>query len=147
MNANKFIYQLFRSELPFPTYPISHCIHVRDVAKAHLSALRATPVRGQKKRLILNAGQLDWVEAIEYLQKQRPAIASRLPDVAMGYKTNPCQYEVDSTFSDKILGLEYTSIMEILLEVVDYLLEWERDKESAALTDPDDTIVEVVDEA
>ncbi|KAJ2983910.1 hypothetical protein NQ176_g344 [Zarea fungicola] len=135
MNANKFIYQLIQHDLEFPTYSIPHCCHVRDVAKAHVRALTAPSINGVKKRFILCAGLLDWAEAIHFLQESRPAISTRLPDPALAHRTPLARYKVDTTLSDRLLGVRPISPKDILLEVIDYLLEWEKDKNESDLTD------------
>jgi nucleoside-diphosphate-sugar epimerase len=86
-------------------------VHVADVARAHVAALRVglldPPLR--RKRVLLVAGYVLWPEVVAHLSEAMPAIRERLPSLAGG----PGQRQVSSSFARfetrnarEILGIE-----------------------------------------
>ncbi|KAJ8088001.1 methylglyoxal reductase (NADPH-dependent) gre2 [Marasmius tenuissimus] len=128
LNGNKFIYELFQKDVKFPSWPVTTIAHNRDVAKVHVACLTAPPLpKGQKKRFIVCCGKMTWVDAINYLKEQRPDIASRLPDTSLAQPQS--QYDLDVSLTETVLGFkasDYVPWKVMLLEVVDWLLEWEK---------------------
>ncbi len=85
LNANILTYSLISGEPERPLLsmqlPPFYC-DVRDVARAHVKALtldRFEPP--EKKRFLVSGGHFTWKEAVEYLEKSRPDLKSRLPPV------------------------------------------------------------------
>jgi nucleoside-diphosphate-sugar epimerase len=132
LNANKFIYELFQKRVTFPTYPMIQLAHNRDVAKTHVAALTAPrlPSR-EKKRLIVVSQKMTWLDAVKLLSEQRPALASRLPDPKNAHGALESRFELDTQLTQSVLGIRESDCISwetTLLEVVDWLMEWEKDK-------------------
>jgi len=129
-NGNKFIYQFIKTkDRYFPPVPMTAVIHNRDNARAHVRSLAAPPLpKGEKKRLITTAGYMPWDEAVEYIKEKRPELKDRLPD--MSKITLPAEHFVlDNKLTEKVLGMKSSDMIqwrEILLESLDFLLEWEK---------------------
>ncbi|KAL0563103.1 hypothetical protein V5O48_018973, partial [Marasmius crinis-equi] len=130
LNGNKFIYEIFQKDIKFPSWPVTTIAHNRDVPKVHVACLTAPRLpKGseQKKRFIVCCGKMTWVDAINYLREERPGIASRLPDTSLAQPQS--QYDLDTSLTETVLGYkesDYIPWKAMLLEVVDWLLEWEK---------------------
>lgn len=65
-------------------------VHVADVARAHVAALRIGPLDPpqlplrKRKRVLLVAGYVLWPEVVAHLSEAMPAIQERLPSLAGG---------------------------------------------------------------
>lgn len=93
--------------VPQDELPVS--VDVRDVARAHVLALRAPPTSEVgRKRFPLTGPSLTWVDTVIHLRKVMPEIADRFPKVAKGAEFSdpiPCP-TVDTTRAKNILGLD-----------------------------------------
>ncbi|KAK0442330.1 NAD-P-binding protein [Armillaria borealis] len=84
LGSNRMVYSLVSGESgrPLPLQLPSCYCDVRDVARAHVKALTLDPVETpEKKRFLVSGGHFTWKEAVEYLEKSRPDLKSRLPSV------------------------------------------------------------------
>ncbi|KAI9447133.1 NAD-P-binding protein [Lactarius psammicola] len=61
-------------------------VHVADVARAHVAALRVGPLDPprRRKRVLLVAGYVLWPEVVAHLSEAMPGIRERLPSLAGG---------------------------------------------------------------
>ncbi|KAJ7699485.1 hypothetical protein B0H16DRAFT_783730 [Mycena metata] len=139
LNANKFLYQFLHKDVTYPTVDV---VHNYDVARAHVLALTAPVLpKGEKKRFIVSAGKMTWVDAIQFLSDpeivakftaQGHDIVARLPDIStVGTQS---QFGLDASLTETALGMkpaEYITWKEILLEVVPNLLDWEKEHPEA----------------
>jgi nucleoside-diphosphate-sugar epimerase len=106
-------------------------VHVADVARAHVSALRVGPLNPlqRRKRVLLVAGYVLWPEVVEHLTKAMPEIRERLPSLAGG----PGPRQVSSSFARfetrnarEILGIEeYKGWNEAIVDAVKDMLKVE----------------------
>ncbi|KAF8066905.1 hypothetical protein FPV67DRAFT_1214771 [Lyophyllum atratum] len=91
LGSNRLIYSLISGKpgrrLP-PQLPPLFC-DVRDVARAHVSALRVsgTPPSGRVlKRYLISGGAFTWKQAVEHLAQARPELRGRLPGTERAWK-------------------------------------------------------------
>lgn len=72
------MYCLLEGKTPPPLPPL-FC-DVRDVARAHVAALKVPPKSPvQEKRILVSGGIMPWEEVTQHLVKTRPELAVRLP--------------------------------------------------------------------
>ena len=84
--TNQYIYGLIAGapDRPISGYdpalraPPLH-VDVRDVARAHVLALKAPPSADEPKRFIVSSSRFTWKEAIEFIAQARPELKERLP--------------------------------------------------------------------
>ena len=84
-------------------------IDVRDVAKAHILALKAPPSsKVGQKRLLITGPSLTWVDSVIHLRKVMPELSDRLPRVAEGAESKEplVAPTVDTTRAKAVLGIE-----------------------------------------
>ncbi|KAH9048918.1 hypothetical protein EDB84DRAFT_1556578 [Lactarius hengduanensis] len=85
-------------------------VHVADVARAHVAALRVGPLDPprRRKRVLLVAGYVLWPEVVAHLSEAMPEIRERLPSLAGG--PGPRQVSSFARFETRnareILGIE-----------------------------------------
>ncbi|KAH9053174.1 hypothetical protein EDB87DRAFT_287706 [Lactarius vividus] len=85
-------------------------VHVADVARAHVAALRVGPLNPprRRKRVLLVAGYVLWHDVVAHLSEAMPEIRERLPSVAGG--PGPRQVSSFARFETRnardILGIE-----------------------------------------
>lgn len=105
-------------------------IDVRDVARAHILALRAPPTSevGQK-RLMITGPSLTWVDSVIHLHKAMPELADRLPKVAEGAESKEplIAPSVDTARVKAVLGIdEFIDWRKTAEDTVKSLLEVEK---------------------
>ncbi|KAK0447846.1 NAD-P-binding protein [Desarmillaria tabescens] len=110
LGANRMIYSLISGESgrPLPVQlPPFYC-DVRDVARAHVKALTLNRFEPpEKKRFLVSGGHFTWKEAVEYLEKSRPDLKSRLPSVTGSSSELPGKLSsIDVTRARDILHME-----------------------------------------
>ncbi|KLO19163.1 NAD(P)-binding protein [Schizopora paradoxa] len=86
--------------MPFFLYTID----VRDVAKAHVLALKA-PLEKEvgRKRIVIAGKPISWLDAVEHLRATRPDLAGRLPDTSKASRRPIAS--VDLSRAESVLGL------------------------------------------
>jgi len=107
-------------------------VDVRDVARAHVLALKVPP-SDEAKRFVVSSSNFTWVEAIAFIAQARPELKGRLP-VITG-KEPPVQpfVTLDTSTTEAVLGLkDYVKWQDTILDTIDDLLRIE--KELAAAT-------------
>ncbi len=110
LGVNRMVYSLISGESgrPLPIQlPPFYC-DVRDVARAHVKALTLDPLETpEKKRFIVSGGHFTWKEAVEYLEKNRPDLKSRLPPVTGSSSGLPGKLSsIDLTRARDVLKIE-----------------------------------------
>ncbi|OSD04728.1 NAD-P-binding protein [Trametes coccinea BRFM310] len=134
LGTNALIYQLIAGEpgrpLP-PQLPPFFC-HVRDVARAHVLALKLPKLPDsadvQDKRFIVaGRGAILWPDAVKLLLEKRPQLKDRLPTLENAPPLPGPLAKVDTTRAAEVLGMkEYVGLEETLLETIDALLQVEK---------------------
>ena len=113
---------------------VAHRMHVdvRDVARAHVLALKVPP-SDVPKRFIVSSSRFTWKEAIEFLGQARPELKGRLPVITGKEPAVPPFATIDTSATEAILGLKnYVKWQDTVLDTIDDLLRIE--KELAAVT-------------
>jgi len=100
-------------------------VDVRDVAKAHVLALKSTAKFDGNKRILTAGPHFTWKDAVIHLSAVKPELKARLPD-ASEVIDHPIA-EVDTTLAKELLGLnEWIDWKKTVDDTVDGLLELER---------------------
>ncbi len=83
-------------------------VHVADVARAHVVALRTGPLDPpRRKRVVLVAGYMLWHEVIAHLAEAMPEIKERLPSALCGSGPQAMAYaRFETKNAREILGIE-----------------------------------------
>ncbi|TFK54316.1 NAD(P)-binding protein [Heliocybe sulcata] len=132
LGTNGFIYQLIagKSGRPLPSQlpPGPTYVDVRDVARAHVAALKVPPNRElYKKRFLLTPGVMLWYDAVKHLAQARPELQDRLPALPEKLELPGPISETDVTPAKEELGIvEYVPWTKTLEDTVDWLLEAEK---------------------
>lgn len=98
---------------------------VRDVSRAHILALTKHESIGQ--RVPLFGGSFVWADAVQYLQKERPELATRLPRMDPSAPAYGPMASIDTSVAREKLGMNsFIGWQKTLLDTVDDLLEQEK---------------------
>lgn len=95
-------------------------VHVTDVARAHVAALRVGPLDPprRRKRVLLVAGYVLWPEVVAHLCEAVPEIRERLPSLAGGpglrQVSSFAQFETRN--AREILGIEEYKSWKVAIE-------------------------------
>jgi len=103
-------------------------VHVADVARAHVAALRVGPLNPpRRKRVLLVAGYILWPEVTAHLAEAMPEIRGRLPSPAGGSGPRPRTYaQFEMKNAKEILGIEgYRDWREAIEDAVKAMLRLE----------------------
>lgn len=101
-------------------------VHVTDVARAHVAALRTGPADpSRRKRVLLVAGYMLWHEVIAHLTEAMPEIKERLPSSMCGPGPQALAYaRFETRNAREILGIEeYKSWREAIEDAVKDLMK------------------------
>lgn len=113
-----------------PQAPPPLTVDVRDVARAHILALRAPPsAQVGRKRLIVSGPSMSWLDAVLHLRGALPELKARLPAVAEGAEEKaPLKtMRVDVSRAAGVLGLtEYVDWRRTAEDTAKSLLEVEK---------------------
>ena len=108
-------------------------VDVRDVARAHVLALKVPQNRDAPKRFIVSSNTFTWKEAVELLAQARPELKGRLPVVTGKEPAVPPYIRVDTSATETILGLKnYVKWEDTVLDTVDDILRVEKELAVAA---------------
>jgi nucleoside-diphosphate-sugar epimerase len=119
------IYQLISSdnkELPPQGLPLF--VDVRDVAQAHVLALKHDSVIG--KRVLLSGGPYTLYDTVKLIAEKYPELKSRLPSLDNTQPETRTISGVDTSTAENDLGLSFISYDKCLFETIDALLEKEK---------------------
>jgi len=112
------------------TAPLS--VDVRDVARAHVLALKVPP-SDEPKRFIVSSSAFTWKEAIEFIAKARPELKGRLPVVTGNEPPIPPSATLDTSATENVLGLKnYVKWQDTVLDTIDDLLRTEKEFAASA---------------
>jgi nucleoside-diphosphate-sugar epimerase len=137
--TNEYIYALIAGEpgRPVPGYdpairsPPLH-VDVRDVARAHVLALKVPP-SDAPKRFILSTSTFTWTEAIEFIAHARPELKGRLPVITGKEPVLPPSITLDTSVTGTILGQKnFVKWQDTVLDTIDDLLRIEKELGVAA---------------
>ena len=139
--TNHFIYGLLAGA---PGRPVSGydpairgpplSVDVRDVARAHVLALKVPPSADDApKRFIASSNRFTWKEAVELIAQARPELKERLP-VVTGKEPEVAPFaKLDTSTTERVLGLKsYIKWQDTVLNTVDDLLRIEKELAAAA---------------
>ncbi|KAH9969778.1 NAD-P-binding protein [Russula dissimulans] len=111
--------------------PIS--VDVRDVARAHVLALKVPPSPAETKRFILSSSRTPWTEVIEFVAKARPELKERLPVITGKEAPFGRFVRLDDSATRDVLGLEsYIKWQDTILDTLDDLLRVEKEQPTVA---------------
>ena len=103
-------------------------VDARDVARAHVLALKVPPSPDAPKRFIVSPNTFTWKEAVEFLAQARPELKGRLPVITGKEPPVAPGAILDTSASERILGLKnYVKWQDTILDTVDDLLRVERE--------------------
>ncbi|KAA1470907.1 NAD(P)-binding protein [Dentipellis sp. KUC8613] len=137
LSSNGFLYALISGPpgravaAQYPVYPAF--VHVGDLARAHVAALRTAPPReGTVQRVIVSGGAFTWADAVRHIARVRPALRARLPrlpeatEAGTEAKEGVCARLAVN--AEECLGVrEYKGWKETVEETIDDLLRVEKE--------------------
>ena len=139
--TNHFIYDLLAGP---PGRPLSGydpagfgppmSVDVRDVARAHVLALRVPPsADAAPKRFIVSSSRFTWKEAVELIAQARPELKGRLP-IVTGNEPEVAPFAIlDMSATETVLGLKNcVKWQDTVLDTIDDLLRVEKELAAAA---------------
>ena len=134
-STNQFIYGLIAGapDRPVNEYDIALrgppvSADVRDVARAHLLALKVPPSADEPKRFIVSSSRFTWKEAIELIAQARPELKGRLPVITGKEPPLPPFVIFDTSATENVLGLrDYVKWQDTVLDTIDDLLRVEKE--------------------
>jgi len=107
-------------------------VDVRDVARAHVLALKAPP-SDEVKRFVISSSRFTWVEAVEFLAQTRPELKGRLPIITGNEPPLELFAALDTSTTESVLGLkDYIKWQDTILDTVDDLLRVEKELAAAS---------------
>ncbi|KAF8271941.1 NAD-P-binding protein [Lactarius quietus] len=132
--TNRYIYGLISGA---PDRPVSGYdravrgaplnVDVRDVARAHVLALKLPP-SSTPKRFVLTTSTFTWTEAIALLAEKRPELKDRLPVVTGNEPPVGTIARMDTSKTESVLGMKsYVKWQDTVLDTVDDLLRVEKE--------------------
>ncbi|KAF9501741.1 NAD(P)-binding protein [Pleurotus eryngii] len=129
------LYRLLSPDGVYP--PNAEHIDVRDVAKAHVLALKSPPtsVVGRKRIIIASPHGLNFATLTDFLAEKRPALKDRLTKETPP-KTDRYNVPLDFARVEQVLGLkksDFYDFEDTILDTIDQLLELEAGWKSAML--------------
>jgi nucleoside-diphosphate-sugar epimerase len=103
-------------------------VDVRDVARAHVLALKVPPNRDVPKRFILSSSTFTWKEATEFLAQARPELKGRLPVITGKEPAVAPGARVDISATEAILGLKnYVKWQDTIVDAIDDMVRVEKE--------------------
>ena len=108
-------------------------VDVRDVARAHVLALKVPSSADEPKRFILSSSRFTWKEAVELIAQARPELKGRLPVITGKEPPVPPFAIFDTSATENILGLrDYVKWQDTVLDTIDDLLRVEKELATGA---------------
>ncbi|KAJ5757967.1 NAD-dependent epimerase/dehydratase [Penicillium nucicola] len=99
-------------------------VDVRDVAMAHLRAFQVSEAGGE--RFFVCSGNFTYQQFVDALRENIPEIRARVPIGNTGTGAVPSNvYTVDTSKSQKILGIQYHKLQDTVVDAARSLLELE----------------------
>jgi len=119
------IYQLIsgkNKELPPQGLPLF--VDVRDVAQAHVLALKNDSVIG--KRVLVSGGSYTLYDSVKLIAEKYPELKSRLASLDNAKPETRTISRIDTSTAENDLGLSFISYEKCLFDTIDVLLEKEK---------------------
>ncbi|XP_756121.2 putative 3-beta hydroxysteroid dehydrogenase/isomerase [Aspergillus fumigatus Af293] len=91
-------------------------VHVRDVAEAHIKALDETVPDGSK--FLLAGKRASWSDVARIVKRDYPDIGAKITEDISGEP-----FPLDTTEAEKVLGMKWRSLDQMVKDVVDQQLE------------------------
>jgi nucleoside-diphosphate-sugar epimerase len=108
-------------------------VDVRDVARAHVLALKVPPTPDAPKRFIVSPNTFTWKEAVEFLGQARPELKGRLPVITGKEPAVAPGARFDTSATETILGLKnYVKWQDTIVDTIDDMLRVEKELAVAA---------------
>ena len=133
--TNRFVYGLISgaSDRPVSEYdpaieitPLS--VDVRDVARAHVLALKVPALADEPKRFIVSSNTFTLKEATKFIAQARPELKGRLPVITGAEPPVPPFATFDTSATENILGLRnYVKWQDTVLDTIDDLVRVEKE--------------------
>ena len=133
--TNEYVYELIAGA---PGRPVSGydpadgapkllSVDVRDVARAHVLALKLPPSEASK-RFILSTNTFTWKDAVELLTKKRPELKERLPVITGKEPPVGTIATLDTSKTVSVLGMKnFVKWQDTVLDTVDDELRVEKE--------------------
>jgi len=136
--TNRFVYTLIDGE---PGRPVSWYdpeqrgppmnVDVRDVARAHVLALKLPP-SPTPKRFVVSTSTFTWVDAVALLAEKRPELKGRLPVVTGKEPPLETVATMDTSKTESVLGMKnYVKWQDTVLDTIDDLVRIEKEVSQA----------------
>jgi nucleoside-diphosphate-sugar epimerase len=114
------------------TGPPPLSVDVRDVARAHILALKLPPSSQSPKRFIMSTNTFTWKDAIELLAEKRPELKERLPVITGTEPPVGPFATLDTSKTESVLGMmNFVEWQDTVLDTVDDLLRVEEELKQA----------------
>jgi nucleoside-diphosphate-sugar epimerase len=128
--TNQYVYALIAGA---PGRPVSGYISgppmnvdVRDVARAHVLALKLFP-SSTPKRFVLSTSTFTWTEAVALLAEKRPELKERLPVVTGKEPPLGPAAKLDTSNTENVLGMKnFVKWQDTVLDTIDDQLRIEK---------------------
>lgn len=91
-------------------------VHVQDVAEAHIKALDETVPDGSK--FLLAGKRASWSDVARIVKRDYPDIGAKITEDISGEP-----FPLDTTEAEKVLGIKWRSLDQMVKDVVDQQLE------------------------
>ncbi|PWN47418.1 NAD(P)-binding protein [Violaceomyces palustris] len=120
------VYRLISKVETMPEDRLPLFCHARDVADAHVSALKVKEARS--RRFLLCGGKFTWSDAVKYIAQTRPELVERLPkgwEESRGADASQIA-SLDTSDAENLLGIRFKDWKTTLDQTLDSLLELER---------------------
>ncbi|KAI9464924.1 NAD-P-binding protein [Lactarius psammicola] len=103
-------------------------VDVRDVARAHVLALKLPPSSESPGRFVLSTSTFTWKDAIELLAEKRPELKERLPVITGREPPLEPFATLDTSKTESVLGMKnYIKWQDTVLDTIDDLLRVEKE--------------------
>ncbi|OOG00207.1 hypothetical protein ASPCADRAFT_504090 [Aspergillus carbonarius ITEM 5010] len=124
MDIYRLISPQSKSSDPVPANLFWSFVDVRDVAQAHLSAYERS--NAGNERFFICKGNFTYQQFVDVLRENLPEVRDRIPIGKPGTGDVPSDvYTVDVSKSQRVLGLEYRSLEETIVDAARSLLKLE----------------------
>ncbi|PPQ90551.1 hypothetical protein CVT25_015865 [Psilocybe cyanescens] len=139
LSTDLMIYSLLSPTGEFPSS--AGYADVRDVARAHVGALRTpSTVQGRKRIILASPHDLNFEAVLEAVKKARPEVEGRT--ITAPLPKYPFEkYDIDFTVVEEVTGLkaeDFHPVLETLMETVNALLGLEKSWKESGFVMPQD---------
>ncbi|KAI1331663.1 flavonol reductase [Xylariaceae sp. FL0255] len=116
-------------ESPIFYMPVHTYVDVRDLAEAQIQAMLVPEAENQ--RFIVCARQFNFQHVSDILREQLPELHERAPIGKPGTNSLPAgAYDIDNSKARKVLGIQFGSLEETMLDTARYMLDLEKSEKA-----------------